>query len=161
MSRLEVHIYDCINVWVITKCDMASFSGLVCMCCLHCTCMQLCLHIWMLIAALNAECLFLTCGESVPLFTLYHSLYERKFTLQQILCKLTNVCQNPSKNGNERARKSLHTVLCMKALVKKYAEIWEIVNRAHYALSHSVNGKCAWVLLCRFLDYRQNDCKLW
>ena len=35
-------VYDCINVWIIIKCGMASFIGLACMCCLHCTCMQLC-----------------------------------------------------------------------------------------------------------------------
>ena len=50
-------VYDCINVWIIIKCGMASFIGLACMCCLHCTCMQLCVHICTLNAALNAECL--------------------------------------------------------------------------------------------------------
>ena len=50
-------VYDCINVWIIIKCGMASFIGLACMRCLHCTCMQLCVHICTLNAALIAECL--------------------------------------------------------------------------------------------------------
>ena len=49
---------DCINVWVIIKCGMASFIRLACMCCLHCTCMQPCVHKCMLSAAPNAEWYF-------------------------------------------------------------------------------------------------------
>ena len=46
--------------------------GLACMCCLHCTCMQLYVHKCMLSAALSAECHFLTCEGSVPLSTSYN-----------------------------------------------------------------------------------------
>ena len=51
---------------------MAWLSGLACMCCLHCTCMQLYVHNCMLRAAMNAECHFLTCEESVLLSTPYN-----------------------------------------------------------------------------------------
>ena len=58
-----------INVWIVIKLWHGFIIGLACMSCLHCTCMQLFLHICMLNAALNAECHILTCGENVPLST--------------------------------------------------------------------------------------------
>ena len=66
-----------------------SFIGLACMCCLHCTCMQL--YICMLNATLKAECYFLTCGESVPLSTPYKlHLYQTRMLCYPSKRSMTN-----------------------------------------------------------------------
>ena len=73
-------VKDCTNVWTIIQCGMASYFGLACMRCLHCTCMQLCVHICLLNVALYAECLFLACVESVPL------PYNIPYITTQLIC---------------------------------------------------------------------------